>query len=293
MEGRKKYNATWMYNITDDRIGRRKGTASSPYFFLLVGHFFFNIENGLFDSSFLRFLFYYYYFHRDQWEEKEHHANIKKPNYIPSRSAGFCVCMCMWTSQTEPAIYVLNRAVYTWSGKAPPPPHQFSTTSKRIHFFFFCFFSGVIFSPRRENCCYLLRVEEGGVQLSQTVGEKKNPPPAVRHNIAWLADLFSYFFILFFSFFLSFFFFFYQWGEHAQLISRCASNKTFFFFLLFLPCSCGFISFFSLVSFEKRKEITLKSFRVIPLQGEKYKRSKNLKEAKKKRPFFSVLFLFF
>lgn len=200
MEGRKKYNATWMYNITDDRIGRRKGTASSPYFFLLVGHFFFNIENGLFDSSFLRFLFYYYYFHRDQWEEKEHHANIKKPNYIPSRSAGFCVCMCMWTSQTEPAIYVLNRAVYTWSGKAPPP-HQFSTTSKRIHFFFFCFFSGVIFSPRRENCCYLLRVEEGGVQLSQTVGEKKNPPPAVRHNIAWLADLFSYFFILFFSFF--------------------------------------------------------------------------------------------
>jgi hypothetical protein len=31
----------------------------------------------------------------------------------------------------------------------------------------------------------------------------------VRHNIAWLADLFSYFFILFFSFFKFFFFFFF------------------------------------------------------------------------------------
>jgi hypothetical protein len=173
VEGRKKYNATWMYNITDDRIGRRKGTASSPYFFLLVGHFFFNIENGLFDSSFLRFLFYYYYFHRDQWEEKEHHANIKKPNYIPSRSAGFCVCMCMWTSQTEPAIYVLNRAVYTWSGKAPP--HQFSTTSKRIHFFFLVSFRVLYFLLDVRTAVIFFELKKGGFNSPKQSEKRKTP----------------------------------------------------------------------------------------------------------------------
>jgi hypothetical protein len=141
---------------------------------LLVGHFFFNIENGLFDSSFLRFLFYYYYFHRDQWEEKEHHANIKKPNYIPSRSAGFCVCMCMWTSQTEPAIYVLNRAVYTWSGKAPP--HQFSTTSKRIHFFFWFLFGCYIFSSTWELLLSSSSWRRGGSTLPNS--RRKEKPPS-------------------------------------------------------------------------------------------------------------------
>lgn len=61
MEGRKKYNATWMYNITDDRIGRRKGTASSLIFLLV---FFFQHRKWPFRVLiFLDFCFIFIIFH--------------------------------------------------------------------------------------------------------------------------------------------------------------------------------------------------------------------------------------